>query len=112
MRHELEDWTAGTGVLEFPAQQVRGFSPQSLSIPEIRSEHDLEVLSKMYANSVLLGADGLGGWAIRFAQGEFNMTTDSKLFIPRQVVEADGFKPDLYARWTNDWRPCCLSFKA
>jgi hypothetical protein len=102
MRHDLEDWSEAKGVVAMPAERVTAFSPKSLSILEIRSERDLEVLTKIYANSVLLGDDGPDGWGIRYAQGDFNMTSDSHLFIPRDRAEAQGYRPDIYGRWVND----------
>ncbi len=98
MRHELEDWGEARGALAYPAERVHAFSPKSLSVLEIRSERDLEVLTKIYANSVLLGDDGPDGWGIKYAT-EFHMTNDSKLFIPREKAEEAGYKPDEYGRW-------------
>ncbi len=101
MRHDLEDWAEARGALDYPAERVTAFSPKSLSILEIRSERDLEVLTRIYANSVLLGDDGPDGWGIEYAT-EFHMTSDSKLFIQRDKAEADGFRPDIYGRWVNE----------
>lgn len=98
MRHDLADWAEAKGVLEYPAERVRAFSPKSLSVLEIRDERDLAVLAKIYANSVLLGDDGPDGWGIRYAT-EFHMTNDSKLFIPRDKAEAAGYRADQYGRW-------------
>jgi hypothetical protein len=91
MRHELEDWAEAKGALSFPAERVHSFSPKSLSVLEIRSERDLEVLTRIYANSVLLGDDGPDGWGIKYAT-EFHMTNDSKLFIPREKAEEAGLQ--------------------
>lgn len=99
MRHDLEDWAEAKGVLDYPAERVTAFSPKSLSVLEIRSERDLAVLTKIYANSVLLGDDGPDGWGIRYAQGDFNMTSDSKLFIARDKAESAGYRADEYGRW-------------
>jgi len=99
MRHDLEDWAEARGALAYPAERVTTFSPKSLAVLEIRSERDLAVLTKIYANSVLLGDDGPDGWGIRYAQGDFNMTSDSKLFVPRDKAEAAGYQPDEYGRW-------------
>ena len=55
---------------------------------------------------MLLGDDGPDGWGIKYAQGDFNMTSDSKLFPPRPKWEAKGYRPDEYSRWLKgDWRP-------
>ncbi|OYV75210.1 MAG: hypothetical protein B7Z66_13730 [Chromatiales bacterium 21-64-14] len=98
MRHELEDWSEAKGALAYPAERIHAFSPKSLSVLEIQSDRDLEVLTKIYANSVLLGDDGPDGWGIKYAT-EFHMTNDSKLFIPRDKAEAAGYEPDEYGRW-------------
>ena len=100
MRHELEDWSEARGALAYPAERIHAFSPKSLSVLEIRSDRDLEVLTKIYANSVLLGDDGPDGWGIKYAT-EFHMTNDSKLFIPREKAEEAGYKPDEYGRWVG-----------
>lgn len=101
MRHDLEDWREAKGALVYPAERVTAFSPKSLSVLEIRSEKDLAVLTRIYANSVLLGDEGPAGWGIHYAT-EFHMTNDSKLFIPRDKAEAQGFRPDIYGRWMNE----------
>ncbi|MBU1898291.1 hypothetical protein KKB55_11135, partial [Myxococcota bacterium] len=101
MRHDLEDWAEARGALDYPAERISTFSPKSLSVLEIRSERDLEVLTKLYANGVLLGDDGPEGWGIKYST-EFHMTNDSKLFIPRDQAEAQGFVADIYGRWVNE----------
>jgi hypothetical protein len=100
MRHELEDWADAKGALSFPAERVHSFSPKSLSVLEIRSERDLEVLTRIYKNSVLLGDDSPNGWSIKYGT-EFHMTADSKLFIPREKADEAGYKPDDYGRWIS-----------
>jgi hypothetical protein len=100
MRHDLEDWAEAVATLDYPAERVSAFSPKSLSVLEIRSEQDLEVLTKIYANSVLLGDESPDGWGIKYGT-EFHMTNDSKLFIGRDKAEASGFEPDAYGRWVN-----------
>ena len=100
MRHDVNDWEHGQDfVTPYPYAQVRKFSPFSLSILEIRGGKDIEILDTIYSNSVLLGDDGPDGWGIKYAQGDFNMTSDSKLFPPRPKWEEKGYKPDEYGRW-------------
>lgn len=98
MRHDLEDWAEAKGALAYPAERVHTFSPKSLAVLEIQNECDLVVLTKIYAGSVLLGEDGPDGWGIKYAR-EFDMTNDSKLFIPREKADEAGYKPDQYGRW-------------
>lgn len=91
--------------LDYPADRIAQFSPKSKAILEIRSEKDLAILEKMYANGVLLGDDGPDGWGIQYAR-EFDMTNDSKLFPPRPKWEARGYIPDEYGHWLKGaWRP-------
>jgi len=107
MRRALEDWERAEELaVPYAREQVERFSPRSRAILEIQSARDLEILGKIYANSVLLGDDGPDGWGVKYAQGDFNMTSDSKLFPPRPVWEAEGYRPDEYSRWLlGDWRP-------
>lgn len=107
MRRALEDWERAEELaVPYAREQVERFSPRSRAILEIQSARDLEILEKIYANSVLLGDDGPDGWGVKYAQGDFNMTSDSKLFPPRPWWEERGYRPDEYSRWLKgDWRP-------
>ena len=106
MRRSLDDWERAEDLATpYLRSQVDQFSPKSRAILEIQSRRDLEILEKIYANSVLLGDDGPDGWGIRYAR-EFDMTNDSRLFPPRPQWEAKGYRPDEYSRWLlGDWRP-------
>ena len=106
MRRNLDDWErAEAFATPYTRAQVTRFSPKSLAILEIQSARDLEILEKIYKDSVLLGDDGPKGWGIRYAT-EFHMTNDSRLFPPRPRWEAKGYRPDEYSRWLlGDWRP-------
>ena len=107
MRRNLDDWErAGDFATSYTLAQIKRFSPKSRALLEIQSRRDLEILEKVYANSVLLGDDGSDGWSIRYRQSDFNMTSDSSLFPPRPRWEAKGYRPDEYSRWLlGDWRP-------
>ena len=106
MRRDLIDWEQAEEIaVPYSLGQVNQFSPKSRAILEIESQRDLEILEKIYANSVLLGDEGPSGWGIRYAT-EFHMTNDSKLFPPRPQWEAKGYRPDEYSRWLlGNWRP-------
>jgi hypothetical protein len=106
MRRSLADWERGERfATPYPRGQVIQFSPSSRAILEIQSQRDLEVLTKIYANSVLLGDQGPDGWGIQYAR-EFDMTNDSKLFPPRPKWEEWGYRPDEYSRWIKGpWQP-------
>ncbi len=106
MRRNLADWEqAEQFAIEYPRQQILQFSPNSRAIMEIQSQRDLEVLTKIYSNSVLLGDQSEQGWGIKYAT-EFHMTNDSKLFPPRPKWEEWGYRPDEYSRWIKGpWKP-------
>ena len=106
MRRSLEDWERAEDIATpYTRAQVEQFSPKSRAILEIQSRRDLEILEKIYANSVLLGDDGPDGWGIKYVR-EFDMTGDSKLFPPRPKWEEKGYRPDEYSRWLKgEWRP-------
>ncbi|MBU2602670.1 MAG: hypothetical protein KKA32_10985 [Actinobacteria bacterium] len=106
MRRSLADWeNAEAHAIPYAREQVERFSPRTRAILELSEKRDLEILEKIYANSVLLGDDGPDGWGIKYAR-EFDMTNDSKLFPPRPVWEAKGYRPDEYGRWLKGgWRP-------
>ncbi len=100
MHRNVDDWEqAERHVLAYPRARVEEFSPYSKAILEIRSEQDLRVLQKIYANGVLLGDQSENGWGIKYQQGDFNMTSDSKLFPPRPKWEEKGYRPDEYGHW-------------
>lgn len=106
MRRNVDDWAeAERFATPYTRERVTRFSPKSKAILEIQSARDLEILEKIYANSVLLGDDGPDGWGIEYAR-EFDMTNDSKLFPPRPKWEEQGYKPDEYSRWLKgNWQP-------
>lgn len=110
MHRNVDDWEqAERHVLAYPRARVEEFSPYSKAILEIRSEQDLRVLQKMYANGVLLGDKSENGWGIKYAT-EFHMTNDSKLFPPRPKWEEKGYYPDEYGHWLKGpWRDYCGS---
>ena len=105
MHRNVDDWEqAERHVLAYPRARVEEFSPYSKAILEIRSEQDLRVLQKIYANGVLLGDQSERGWGIKYAT-EFHMTNDSKLFPPRPKWEEQGYRPDEYGHWLKGpWR--------
>ena len=106
MRRHLADWERAEELATpYPRQRVRQFSPNSLALLEIQSQRDLEILTKIYSNSVLLGDQSERGWGIKYAR-EFDMTNDSHLFPPRTTWEQWGYRPDEYSRWIKGpWKP-------
>lgn len=106
MRRDVTDWaSAEKFAIPYRRAQVAQFSPSTRAILEIRNRRDLEILEKIYANSVLLGDQGPNGWGLKYAT-EFHMTNDSRLFHARPALEAEGYVGDEYGRWLlGRWRP-------
>ena len=101
MHRNVDDWAfAERHVLAYPRERVLEFSPYSKAILEIRSDKDLRVLQKIYANGVLLGDQSERGWGVKYAR-EFDMTNDSKLFPPLAKWEAMAYEPDEYGHWVK-----------
>jgi len=99
MRHDLREWEeAEQHVVPYRREQVERFCPNTKAILEVRHPKDLEILEKIYANSVLLGDQSEEGWGIKYTR-EFDMTNDSTLFKSRTWWEERGYKPDEYGRW-------------
>jgi hypothetical protein len=81
MRLDVEELRAfpRQGAIEINVDLVRRLSPDSLSIMEFKSDLDVRIARKMTQFS-LLGAPVDGTWNLSLTQ-EFNMTTDSDLFL-------------------------------
>ena len=108
MRHDLSDWEKPyVQIIEYTRDQVLRFSPKNKAILEIRTRRDLEILDKIYSNSVLLGDQSPHGWQIKYAQGDFNMTSDSHLFPPITWWEEKKYQRNKYGQWicTADKKP-------
>jgi hypothetical protein len=100
MRRHVEDWAqAESMTLDYPRTLVDKLSPFSKSLVEIRDTRDVVLLDRMYSCGVLLGDQSPRGWGLRFQQGDFNMTSDSKLFPPLPNWKAQGYRPDEYGSW-------------
>jgi len=98
MVHDMDDWEAkNPPVMEYDLSQISLFSPRSKSIPEVRTDLDLAIAKKIYANSFRI-SDNNPEWEVKYTQ-EFNLTTDSNLFKPRPRWEERGYKPDVFGRW-------------
>lgn len=108
MRRNIDDWENAdeSKAIEYPVEQIKKFSKESYEIVEVQTQNDLNLLSKIYTHSILLGDENEQSWQVKFSR-EFDMTNDSKLFPPREVWEGMwNYKPDEYSRWIQgDWKP-------
>ena len=76
--------------LSMSVEQVRKFSPATLSVMEFKSQRDIDITTKIYGDWPLLGDKIEGTWNVRFRQ-ELNMTSDSHLFKTRDWLSAHGY---------------------
>ncbi len=106
MRRDVQDWAAAERLaIPYRRQQIERLSPTTRAFLEIRSRRDLEIIDKVFADSVRLGEQGPSGWGVDYVR-EFDMTNDSGLFHIRSGLEGEGYLPDEYGRWLSGrWRP-------
>jgi Putative DNA-binding domain len=80
MRHDVEELESFPehGAIRIPVDLVRKLSPDSLSIPEFKSEIDLTIAAKLLSFPFLSDSDR--GWGIEFYGEELNMTRSAKFF--------------------------------
>ena len=77
-------------------------NPNTGTAPVFRARRDAEITRGIYERHPVL-VDRSGGerkaWPVRYAQGLFNMTSDSKLFRTAAQLESEGFYPVQGNRW-------------
>jgi hypothetical protein len=105
MRRNLMEWEdPQKNSILLSADKINKFSPKTNAILETQTQRDIEILDKIYANSVLLGDKNTDSWDIEYST-EFHMTNDSKLFPPLPKWEAQGYAPDEYGNWLKgNWK--------
>jgi hypothetical protein len=102
MERDLNTWAqAEPNFLIYSAEQVEKFSPNSKVIVEIRTQKDLEILSKIYSEASLLGQQREEGWQVAYGR-ELEMTEDSKQFPPVKKWESNGFSSNEFGVWINE----------
>ncbi len=77
--------------------KLKNFSPKWLSVPEVESAADLEMVEKIGSNSIRF-EDFVEEFDLKFRR-EFDMTNDSNKFILRDYAEQVGYSPDAHGRW-------------
>ncbi|MCP4104694.1 MAG: hypothetical protein GY749_04025 [Desulfobacteraceae bacterium] len=69
------------GALEMSVEQVRKFSPDTLSVMEFKTQRDIDVTAKIYGDWPLLGKKLEGTWNVKF-NCELHMTNAVHLLSP------------------------------
>ena len=78
-------------------------NPNTGTAPVFRTRRDAEITRRIYERHPVLVDRSDGGerkaWPVRYAQGLFNMTSDSHLFRTAAQLESAGFYPVEGNRW-------------
>jgi hypothetical protein len=98
-QQRLEAWAdAETYLTSYPVTQIEAFSPKAHALIEIRSDSDLKLAKKIYANSCTLGSLSQSPWSVRYSQGDLNMTSASKSLVAVDKLLGAGATRDVYGR--------------
>jgi len=99
MEHDPERLSViDAGALEMQLGHVSKFSPDTLSVMEFKSQRDIDIAAKIYGDRPLLGDVLDDSWNVKFTQ-EFNMTSDSHLFVTQDELEKMGATEISGRRW-------------
>lgn len=111
MRHEVSelDGFPRPDSLQMSVASIRKLAPDSLSIPEFKSELDAHIADKL-SRFPLLGETLPDKWNVKFTR-EFDMTNDSHLF---KQAPAQGRLPlyegKLIHQFTHQWQGASLRY--
>jgi len=74
-----------TNALKMSVEQVKKFSPDTLSIMEFKGQRDIDITTKVYGDWPLLGKKQNDNWNAKF-NAELHMTNDSHLFLDPDTI--------------------------
>jgi hypothetical protein len=66
--------------LKMSVKQVRKFSPDSISVMELKSQRDVEIMTSIYGDIPLLGQNVEESWNVKLRMGDYHLTNDSFKF--------------------------------
>ncbi|WP_394866577.1 Eco57I restriction-modification methylase domain-containing protein [Paraclostridium bifermentans] len=102
MQHDIENWIKCEKYqLSYPINTIYKFSPNNLVILEAENQEIIDLISKIYNNSITIGESGNSKWNITYKQ-EFHMTGDSHLFIKEAELIEKKLEHDKYGRFKSD----------
>jgi len=70
--------------LEMPVEMIKKFSPDDLSITELNTQREIDILGDIFSAAPLLGSTETEAWNVRF-NIEFMSNTDAWRFAPRDT---------------------------
>jgi hypothetical protein len=89
---ELPDVGTDAAAVQIPRSLVEHFSGEQLAIPELRTQADVTILSRICFSIPALGDPA--GWGVTFGR-ELNVTEDRQHFVDAGVKGSDAFHPVL-----------------
>jgi hypothetical protein len=100
-RRNIDDWADGERfATSYSRDQIRAFSPVAGALLEVESRRDVEILSRLYARSILLASSDHVGWGATYKQGDFNLTSDSDVFRSAEAWARAGSSRDGRGGWS------------
>ncbi|MBV5298585.1 MAG: Eco57I restriction-modification methylase domain-containing protein, partial [Rhodoferax sp.] len=111
--HHIKELEDPARVLKLKAIDFQSVNPNTGAAPIFRSQRDADITLKLYANHPVLVRQGeistskgkqpdLKAWPVKFYQGMFNMTSDSKLFMKRSELGQHGWQHKPLNRWEKE----------
>ena len=113
--HSLDELDTGQGVLVLTQDDFALVNPNTGAAPIFRSRRDADITVQMYRQHPVLvrhgavsGAQGVLAshslWPLKYRQ-MFHMTNDSHLFVKREELLAQGYRPTGLGRWQSATGP-------
>ena len=108
-RTDPAEWSAEAPAhTSYRSCELRELSPRSGAFVEVESRRDLEILARIQASGrPLTGPAG----ALRWRQGDYNMTSDRPRFVLRARAEEQGYRVDEQGVWRAGGRPALLALR-
>lgn len=106
-RNRIDEWDREAPEhVAYRREELQRLSPHGGTFVEVETRRDLDILTRMHRNGIpMLGDDG----ALRWRQGDFNMTSDKRRFVLREQAERDGYRHDGCGVWSAAGRPDLLA---
>jgi hypothetical protein len=110
--HSIDTLDNPENVLILTAENFQSVNPNTGAAPIFRSRRDADITLALYERHPVLVKDGEINistgkqpdqkvWPVKYYQGMFNMTSDSKLFLKESELKKQGFKPTVLNSWIN-----------
>jgi hypothetical protein len=108
MHRDLKHWEeADRYAISYRREQLERFSPDILSFVEVQDTRTLPIFETAYSVGPRIGEQRQTGWQFEFGR-ELEMTSDSKLFPPKDSWGEKGLESDEYGVWRDKGKQVAL----